>query len=177
MSEPDTAPPKLVVQKFDKALHERGAFSCGIRPIDNFFQKSLAQHLKENLVVAYVGVIGIEVAGFYCLSAHAVQADLVPGRARTPAVPAWYLKAVAVDSRFQGRGYGNALMIHAMRKCAELSEQVGAAAIVLDVLRDEGYSRRLRFYEELGFVSLHDRENTDRLFIPIADVRVTLGLS
>jgi hypothetical protein len=52
---------------------------------------------------------------------------------------------------------------------------MGAAAIVLDVLKDDHFDRRWNFYEELGFRPLGDPENPLRVFIPMADVRATLG--
>lgn len=51
----------------------------------------------------------------------------------------------------QGKGLGTALIIYAMRRGMGIAEQMGAAAIVLDVLRDDHFDRRWRFYEELGF--------------------------
>ena len=178
MHDRQAAPADLIVQKFDKALHDRSAFSCGFQPIDNFFKKSLSEQTKQSLIVAYVAVADGRVVGFYTLSAHMVQADVAQtllGRTRSPSVPAWYIKAVAVDLEWQGRGIGNALMIDAMRRAAALSEQAGAAAIVLDVLRDDGFERRLQFYKALGFKPIDDPSNPDRMFISISDVKATLG--
>jgi hypothetical protein len=68
-----------------------------------------------------------------------------------------------------------ALLIDAMRRCLGIAGQMGAAAIVLDVLGDADFERRWRFYAGLGFRPLGDPENPRRVFIPMADLRVTLG--
>jgi GNAT superfamily N-acetyltransferase len=74
----------------------------------------------------------------------------------------------------QGRGLGTALVVDAMRRCLGIADQMGAAAIVLDVLEDAHVDRRWRFYEDLGFRPLGDKANPTRVYIPMADVRVTL---
>lgn len=75
----------------------------------------------------------------------------------------------------QGRGLGTALMIDAMKRCLSISEQMGAAAIVLDVLKDENFHRRQAFYEQLGFLPMGDPDMPHRCFIPMSEVRATLG--
>lgn len=44
-----------------------------------------------------------------------------------------------------------------MKRCEKLSEQMGAAAIVLDVLEDAAFDKRWAFYVELGFEPLRHR--------------------
>ena len=110
----------------------------------------------------------------------AVRADLGPKpwhRARVPDVPVIYIKAVAVRQDQQGRGLGTALLVDAMRRYLGLSDQLGAAAIVLDVLKDDAFERHWKFYEGLGFRSLNDPDNPNRVYISMADVRETLALS
>jgi GNAT superfamily N-acetyltransferase len=85
------------------------------------------------------------------------------------------VRAVAVREDMQGKGLGTALVVDAMRRCLGIADQMGAAAIVLDVLMDEHFERRWNFYEELGFQPLGDPANKQRVFIPMANVRATLG--
>lgn len=172
--------PALTIARFDKALHDRSAFSCGFAPIDNFVKSSLSDQIKAGMVTAWVVTTGDDkgVLGFYTLGALAVRASLGPQtwqRARVPDVPVIYLRAVAVREDMQGKGLGTALMIDAMRRCLAIAEQMGAAAIVLDVLDDDHFERRSRFCAELGFQPLGDPDNPHRVFIPMADVRATLG--
>lgn len=172
--------PALTIAKFDKSLHDRSAFSCGFAPIDHFLKSSLSDQVKAGMVAAWIATAGEEpaVLGFYTLGALAVRPDAGPRqwqRARVPDVPVIYIRAVAVRHDMQGKGLGTALVIDAMRRCMTIAEQMGAAAIVLDVLRDDHFDRRWRFYEELGFRPLGDPMNPTRVFIPMADVRATFA--
>lgn len=170
----------MIIQKFDKALHDRSAFSCGHGPIDNFLKSSLSGQIKAGMITAYVGTAKGDnaVLAFYTLGAMAVRADLGPKkwtRAGVPDIPVIYIRAVAVDKRYQGNGAGTALVIDALRKCIDISTQMGAAAIVLDVLHDDHFERRWTFYEKLGFQALNDSDNPCRVFISMANVNATLG--
>lgn len=173
-------PPALTIAKFDKALHDRSAFSCGFGPIDNFLKSSLSDQIKADMVAAWIATSGDDphVLGFYTLGAMAVRANLGPKkwqRAGVPDIPVIYIRAVAVREDMQGQGLGTALVVDAMRRCLRIAEEMGAAAIVLDVLKDDHFERRWSFYEALGFQPLGDPENPERVFIPMKNVHATLG--
>lgn len=173
-------PAALTIRKFDKALHDRSAFSCGHGPIDHFLKSSLSDQIRAGMVAAYMATEEGDpaVLGFYTLGAMAVRADLGSGawaRARVPDVPVIYIRAVAVRKDRQGKGLGAALVIDALRKCLAIADQLGAAAVVLDVLRDDHFERRRAFYARLGFLSLDDPDNRDRVFLPMKDLTATLG--
>lgn len=173
-------PPALIIARFDKAQHDRSAFSCGFGPIDNFLKSSLSDQTRNGMVTAWIATAEGDpaVLGFYTLGALAVRANLGPTkwqRAGVPDIPVIYIRAVAVHRDMQGKGLGTALVVDAMRRCLGIAEQMGAAAIVLDVLEDEHFERRTKFYADLGFHPLRDPDNPNRVFIPMADVRATLG--
>ncbi len=172
--------PVLTIQVFDKALHDRSAFSCGFAPIDNFLKSSLSDLIKAGMVAAWVATEDGDpaVLGFYTLGAMAVRAGLGPKkwqRAHVPEIPVIYIRAVAVRIDMQSKGFGKALLVDAMKRCIGITDQMGAAAIVLDVLKDEQFERRWKFYEELGFLPLSDPDNPERVYIPMANVQSTLG--
>lgn len=168
------------IAKFEKALHDRSAFSCGFGPIDNFLKSSLSDQIKGGLVTAWVATSGDDpaVLGFYTLGAMAVRAHFGPPkwhRSGVPDIPVIYIRAVAVRQDMQGKGLGTALLLDAMKRSVRITEQMGAAAIVLDVLEDQYFERRWKFYIDLGFRPLGDPGNPRRVFIPMADVRATLS--
>jgi GNAT superfamily N-acetyltransferase len=172
--------PALIIAKFDKALHNRSAFSCGFGPIDNFLKSSLSDQVKDGMVTAWIATTDGDsaVLGFYTLGAMAVRADLGPKkwqRARVADVPVIYIRAIAVREDMQGRGLGTALVIDAMQRCLGIADQIGAAAIVLDVLDADHFDRRWKSYADLGFRPLGDPENPRRVHIPMTDVKATLG--
>ncbi len=179
-AEPSNEARSLTIAKFDKALHDRSAFSCGFPPIDNFLKSSLSDQVRDGMVTAWLATADVDraVLGFYTLGAMAVRSNLGPKawqRARVPDVPVIYIRAVAVHEGMQGRGLGTALVIDAITRCATIAEQMGAAAIVLDVLQHDHFERRWKFYADLGFQSLQDPDNPTRVYISMADVRATLA--
>jgi GNAT superfamily N-acetyltransferase len=179
-TEAGTGRPNLQIAKFDKARHDRSAFSCGFAPIDNFLKLSLSDQIKDGMIAAWIATAEDDpaVLGFYTLGAMAVRADCGPAkwqRARVPDVPVIYIRAVAVREDMQGRQLGTALVVDAMRRCLGIADQMGAAAVVLDVLDGGDFERRWKFYADLGFLPLGDPDNPRRVFIPMATVRANLG--
>lgn len=169
----------LSIARFDKALHDRSAFSCGHGPIDNFVKSSLSDHTRAGMTVAYMATEPGEarVLGFYALGAMAVRPDVGPAkwdRIRLPEIPVIYIRAIAIDTVLQGKGLGTALLVHALRTCLDLSGRLGAAAVVLDVLKDRHFDKRQAFYFRLGFRTLNDPDNPMRMYLPMKDVRTTL---
>ncbi len=172
--------PALTIARFDKVLHDRSAFACGFGPIDNFLKSSLSGQIRADMVSAWIATAEGDpaVLGFYTLGAMAVRASLGPSkwrRAGVPDIPVIYIRAVAVRTDMQGKGLGAALLVDAMKRCVGIADQMGAAAIVLDVLDDAHFERRCKFYANLGFQPLGDPDNPHRVFIPMADVRVSVG--
>lgn len=166
----------IVIEKFDKALHDRSAFSCGNATIDNFFKKTLSTAIKSGMVTTWVATKGGDpaVLGFYALAAFSVNAEHGPKRWRqttVPNIPCIYISFVAVSKDLQSKGLGKALMFDAMRRCIRSSEQIGASAIILDVLEDDQYDRRWKFYADIGFRSLDDPEHERRVFMSMSDAK------
>lgn len=172
--------PALTIATFDKALHDRSTLPCGFAPIEHFLKSSLSDQIKAGMVAAWIATAEDDpvVFGVYTLGALAARSEFGPKawqRPRGPDVPVIYIRAVAVGQNKQGKGLGTALVVDAMKRCICIADQMGAAAIVLDVLEDEHFDRRWCFYEELGFRPLGDLENPKRVYVPMADVRTTLG--
>ena len=179
-AEPSPQSLSLTIATFDTALHDRSAFSCGFAPIDNFLKSSLSDQVRDGMVTAWLAAAEGDrsVLGFYTLGAMAVRPNFGPKawqRARVPDVPVIYFRAVAVHETMQGRGLGAALVLDAIKRCAIIAEQMGAAAIVLDVLRDDHFDRRWAFYADLGFQFLQDPDNPTRVYLSMTDVRATLA--
>lgn len=162
------------MEKFDKASHDRGAFSCGVAGMDRWFKESITDQIKANRIRVWcaVGKSG-QVVGFYALSAHSVEpstaSELATQRDRHP-IPAVYLSALATDQFVQGQGLGSALMADAMLKALEISKVIGAAAIILDVLEDEMFEQRMKFYLSLRFAPIDPSGNPKRLFLSIKEI-------
>lgn len=174
--------PRISIEPFDPAKHDRTAFSCGTARIDNFLRRTAKKHHKGDFTRVWIArkpEIAI-VAGFYAINAHSVHADDLPTELakRAPrhgGIPAVYLSMLGIDLSMQGLGLGRVLMADALKRVAATSEHIRIAVMVLDVLED-GVSaviaKRLRFYERVGFTSLPSRPY--RMFLPTATIRTLL---
>jgi GNAT superfamily N-acetyltransferase len=153
-----------------RASHERGEFSCGKAPLDDFLRLRASQYEKRRLGRTYVALFPgtTTVAGYYTLAAGAVAiANLPPDAAkRLPKhpVPVILLGRLAVDRTARGQGLGRALLRDALHRSVELSEQIGLFAV--EVLAIDAEARD--FYVKYGFVPLADNEQ--HLFLPIKTI-------
>jgi GNAT superfamily N-acetyltransferase len=167
--------PQYTIRLFEKALHDRSAFSCGIKPIDTWLRKSVSDQIKNNRLRLWCATDSAgRLVGFYALNSHNVSPENAPALARKNdrhPIPAVYLPVVAVASDLQGAGLGSALMGHAIQKAISISEEIAVAAIILDVFEDEHFERRFSFYSKIGFRKLGD--DPKRLFLSIADARAS----
>ena len=169
--------PSLTIRPFDKALHDRGAFLSGVAPMDRWLRESAAEQIRLNRLRVWCATTeeGTFV-GYYALAMHSVLPDEAPALARKRerhAIPAIYLTALAVSAAHQGQGIGSALLGDAIARCVSLSGEIGTAAIILDVLKDAQYERRLAFYLTLGFAPIGGGD-PGRLFLTIKDALATL---
>jgi GNAT superfamily N-acetyltransferase len=153
-----------------RASHERGEFSCGKAPLDDFLLLRASQYEKRRLGRTYVALFpgATAVAGYYTLAAGAIAfANLSPEAAkRLPKhpVPVILLGRLAVDQKAKGQGLGKALLRDALRRSLRLSEQVGLFAV--EVLAIDPEARE--FYLKYGFVPLTDSDL--HLFLPIKTI-------
>ncbi len=151
--------------------HDRGEFSCGKAPLDDFLRLRVTQYEKRRLGRTYVTVFPgtTKVAGYYTLASGGVPfADLPPDVARRlprHPVPVILLGRLAVDQNAQGQGLGKTLLQDALRRCLELSEKVGLFSV--EVLAIDAEARA--FYTKYGFVPLADKDL--HLFLPIKTIK------
>ncbi len=171
--------PRTRIEPFDPRRHDRAAFSCGVPRLDNFLHLSAKKQQKDDFTRVFVAVADgpPRVLGYYALNAHAVSIDEIgPDRPRrvpnTGSIPALYLSMIAVDQRVQGRGLGTDLVIDALGRACEISNEVGLKLIVLDVIDDGGsaaFLRRRDFYRSLGFETFSDCP--ERMFMTMGAIR------
>lgn len=162
------------IQPLDRR-HDRSAFRCGHVLLDEFLRLRVTQYERRRLGKTIVAVQdgSTRVIGFATLAASAVAFANVPrGLSRTlPShpVPVVLLARLAVDTDFQGRGIGEALLLDVLERAAALSEKLGVFAVEVVAIDDAAAA----FYRKYGFTALLDDER--HLFLPIATVRNVLG--
>ena len=175
------AKPLNKIEPFDPDKHNRAAFSCGVEQVDNYFKRTANKLAQADNIRLYVMVSpDEEVIGFYATNGHSVDYTELPHRyARNRPghgnIPAAYISMIGVDQRFSGNGFGGDLLVDALTRITQVSEAMGIAVVMLDVL-DCGdpdlVERRKNLYTGYGFTPLPSEEL--RLFMPIATVRALI---
>ena len=75
---------------------------------------------------------------------------------------------LVVDNRYKGKGFGEWLLIDALRKLLTASETVAFPVVIVDAKDGAGC-----FYEKYGFTAFKDADN--KLFITIEDISASIG--
>lgn len=167
---------KYVIQKFDKALHDRGAFSCGVQQMDAWIKTGISDQIKANRLVVWCANDGEgKLCGLYGLNTHAIKPEtafILARRRERHDIPVIYLPFIAISDDLQGQGLGGKLMAHAINQSVEISEKAGAAALVLDVLKDDKYDKRIAFYQGIGFAPLG--EPPERMYLSMSTVKASI---
>lgn len=157
--------------------HDRTAFSCGEESLDTYFRQRARQDDDRNVAKVFVLVDTRDnrVAGYYTLSASAIQLEDLPaemqrGLPRYPLVPVVLLGRLAIDEHYHGQGLGGALLFNALRRAFETgTQQIAATAVIVDAL----HGRARSFYERYGFESFPD--NSLRLLLMMKTIAQLLS--
>jgi len=171
----------LRIEPLDPKSHDRTAFESGIARVDNFLKRTAKKQQADDHTRVQVAVsTDAVVVGYYALNAHQIELPetldlpqrLLRNRPRHGAIPAAYLSMLGVSSTFQGQGVGQILMADAFLRVLNAGHQIGLAALILDVIDDDGEAaarRRQAFYHRLGFQSLPSQPQ--RMFITLDTLR------
>jgi len=152
-------------------VHERGAFDCGKRALNDWLQRFAGQYERRDLARTYVAVRMEDrrICGYYAIANHLVRHDALPEEQAKGLpvidIPVVLLGRLAVDKTVQGQGLGRHLVIDALRRAAHIAEHIGIRAVEVHALDDDAR----RFYLALGFVPLID--DRQHLFLPMATIR------
>jgi GNAT superfamily N-acetyltransferase len=149
--------------------HDRASFASGVEPLDRYLRTQAGRDARKNMAAPFVLVLSDgAIGGYYTLSATAVKLDDLPDQTarrlpRYPLVPATLLGRLAVDLRFQGKGYGRFLLADALYRVAR--NEIASFAVIVDA-KDEDARR---FYERESFLPFADKPM--KLFRPVADIK------
>lgn len=138
-------------------------FECGVPVVDEWLERRLCMALKRHTAVAYGSFHGAVLAGFYTLSAYAVDRASARGwlaRNSPDPVPALRLGMLGVDMRYQTRRLGASLLRNAILRAASAAEIIGARALIVESASEHAAG----FYERYGFRHI---SGSDKMFIPL----------
>ncbi|MDB5439218.1 MAG: N-acetyltransferase [Caulobacteraceae bacterium] len=134
---------------------DRLGFDCGRDSLNQWFRRrawhnqqagvsrtSIVCEPRSGLIVGYVSLSAAQIE-----RAHLPKADQ---RNRPDPLPAILLGQLAVDLRWQGRGYSRSLLVFALTTAVRLSRDIGCFGVLTHPL-DETVEA---FYRKFGFEAL-----------------------
>lgn len=158
----------------DKEIHDRKHFDCGVEALNNYLQMMANQQSNRDNTRTFVledDKDSTVVIGYYTLTMIAIDLTSLPSNLEKKhhnSNGAGLIARLAVDKRYRGRGFGEWLLVDALKKLLGASNEVAFPLIVVDA--KDGASD---FYKKFGFVAFFDEEN--KLFIPVDSVRKSFG--
>lgn len=154
--------------------HSIDSFDCG-DPALNDWLKLRALKNESRFSRTYVVCDDDRVAGYFCISAGAVEREAAPGRVRRNApdmVPVSVIGRLAVDVGYAGRGLGADLLSDALRRIALASQSIGIGAVLVQAKDEQARAFYLACAE---FIEYPAESRT--LFLPIDTVVAALARS
>jgi ribosomal protein S18 acetylase RimI-like enzyme len=160
---------ELIFEKFDKNIHDRNSFDCGLEVLNSFFKKRANQEQKKNLSVTYVAASAStpdkkSIYGFYTLTNSSISFDKLPYQL-VKGIPATYsiptIRVCRLARAIAQPGLGAELLKDALLRIIDLSKAAGIRGIEVDAKHEQAKN----FYRKFGFIELPDQG--DSLFLPI----------
>lgn len=158
----------------DKTRHDRNRFDCGITPLNNYLRLMASQQAQKDNTRTFVLEDDSDhshLIGFYTLTMTPIDLNALPDKLRKKhqsSTSGGLIARLAIDGRYKGKGYGEWLLIDALKKLLTASDSVGFPVVIVDA-KDGAKD----FYKRFGFQAFQDSES--KLFITIADIRASLG--
>lgn len=151
--------------------HRRENFDCGVESLNKYIKKIASQDLKRKAATVFVLIDSSakNVMGYYTLSSFSVElTEIEPIVAkklpRYPLLPATMLGRLAVDKRYKGKGFGQLMLIDAMKKSYKASQQIASVALLVEAINEQA----VRFYQKFGFISF--QSSSDRLYLSMKTI-------
>jgi GNAT superfamily N-acetyltransferase len=138
---------------------DREGFDCGDPILNNWLVTTAGQHMRKRISVTYVQADGesAEIKGFYALTVGQIDKFRLPERFQKPLpnqIPVFVLARMAVSLKYQGKGFGQALLLNAMERVKFHSSKVGGVGMLVDAKPDSvDFYRKFDFHPSMKFPS------------------------
>ena len=158
----------------DKAKHDRNRFNCGVDGLNNYLKAMASQQAKKDNTRTFVLEDESDsslVIGFYTLTMTPIDLKALPEKLQKKhqsSTSGGLIARLAVDNQYKGKGFGEWLLIDALRKLLAASDSVAFPVVIVDA--KDGAEQ---FYERFGFQEFQNSES--KMFITIASARMNLG--
>jgi predicted GNAT family N-acyltransferase len=164
----------LVFSKLNKRF-DRPSFDCGTAELNDFLKTGASSYIKRGLCAVHIlsdKSFPETIIGYFSLSASAIQPQELPSEIskKYPGslpVPCWLIGKLAVDRKFQRKGFGEILLLEALKKIVAYSQEAGGYCVVVDA-KNENVKK---FYTKYGFKAFLDEGL--KLFLPLASIITT----
>lgn len=165
-------PQNYIIEPLGK--HDRAAFSCGKKPLDDYIREQASQDVKRNLARVFVLVskdAPHNVLAYYTLSSRELKLDQIPDEIRKKSgrynsVGVTLLGRMAVDSSQKGKGPGELILMDALKRSLWATREVASFAVFVEAKDEDSAS----FYEKYGFIRLLDDKL--KLFLPMKTIEL-----
>lgn len=148
--------------------HDRQSFYCGIEPLDNYLKKQAKQDVKRRISRVFIATLEsnpTKILGYYTLSTLSLELTELPTELarKLPKhpVPAALIGRLACSNDVQSQGVGKMLLMNAIKRTINVSDQIGIYTIVVDAINHQASG----FYMQYGFSKLS--KESKRLFLAI----------
>lgn len=151
---------------------DRSSFDCGRESLNRWFEQHAWRNQEAGVtrtsIVCDPGTG--QIVGYVSLAATHIERAWLPKseqRNRPDPIPAALLGQLAVDRRYQGKGYARSLMFFALTTAVRFSNDIGCFCVLTHPL-DDGVRA---FYRSFGFEDLpFDPERS--MAVRISDLRL-----
>lgn len=113
---------------------DRTPFRCAAAELTEWLAKYAWQNQDAHNATTYVITDGDHVVGFYAIAMAAIARSHAPARMtahRPSQIPCILLARLAVDADYAGRGLGWQLLRDALARSVQLSNSIGATAVLV----------------------------------------------
>jgi len=128
------------IERVDADRHDRSSFCCGDPSLDRWLRDDASAASTTSGLRVEVASNGNQVVGCYALSSFHVEVGRAIGLSgsRHPPLPAILVSRLGVDIRWQRRGLGTSLMVHAIGLANDAAPALNAALLLARAESDPG---------------------------------------
>lgn len=138
--------------------HDRQGFDCGRKELNGWLRQVARQHQEKGLSRTFVATLDETpnyICGYYALTLAELENRNLPEawRKKMPRrIPGVKLGRLAVDTRFQGKGLGDLLLVDALTRAQRIYQEAGGIGLFVDAIDEQAAG----YYERFGFVVMPD---------------------
>jgi predicted GNAT family N-acyltransferase len=142
------------------SAHKKADFICGKPLLDGYLHTQAKQDVKRRLSACFILADETnKVIGYYTLSSASIPRDQLPDAIKNKMppryhdLPATLLGRLATDLNSRGQGFGETLLLDALKRSYDIStKEIGSMAVIVDPIDEDA----IRFYAKYGFILLPD---------------------